>query len=429
MANKLNMLVLCLIFSSDYGCTNSEKENIDAGEPNDAGADTATELDSDARIEGFTCEDSENENCITQMDKLARTASLAMNSDGFGVIAYTTEDEIMLAKCQNIACSEIVKNKVDGKYDRWSDCDGECGYEPPGMGSIAIGSDNLPIIAYYYSYSTSERIAHCKDITCSSYDISELGAFRYSWITSQKIIIGSDGLPIYTASGPYLDYYNIEIRHCSDKLCGDDHYGGYEIKEDTYLYSITIGADGLGLVTYVTITSTSVELKTFHCNNVECSDGNIVTVDSWTNSEPGSFGNTIATGSDGLGVISYIRGKYLSIAHCKDIGCSKVDINEIDAQPLVAPAITVGSDDLPIIAFLEENSGIMALKVAHCEDLLCKTAEINIVDSDYCCGSLPSIAIGSDGLPLIVYTGGYSVPSEGLKPIRVLHCSNVTCAP
>lgn len=86
------------------------------------------------------------------------------------------------------------------------------------------------------------------------------------------------------------------------------------------------------------------------------------------------------------------------------------------------PSITIGSDGLPIISSVDQNSGIV---ITHCTDIRCRTATTvvpsNIVGAP---GDLSttSIAIGGDGFAVVSY---YDTVGGDL---RVLHCNDVPCS-
>src|SRR5207249_7277613 len=97
--------------------------------------------------------------------------------------------------------------------------------------------------------------------------------------------------------------------------------------------SITVGADGLALISYRDATNNA--LKTAHCLNVTCSTATTATVDGGlgTISDPTS----IRVGADGLGLISYLDGSrgHLKIAHCVDVSCAAATIGTLDASAKV----------------------------------------------------------------------------------------------
>jgi hypothetical protein len=81
--------------------------------------------------------------------------------------------------------------------------------------------------------------------------------------------------------------------------------------------SITVGADGLGLVSYYDISNQ--DLKVAHCVDIACTSATTETVDSVGN--VGQFSTSIATGADGRGVVAYSdeTNKDLKVAHCSNV--------------------------------------------------------------------------------------------------------------
>jgi hypothetical protein len=83
--------------------------------------------------------------------------------------------------------------------------------------------------------------------------------------------------------------------------------------------SITIGADGLGLISYYHSNKTA--LMVAHCSDINCTTATITTLDS-----PGMVGGytSITIGADGLGLISYQDGTNddLKVVHCANTFCS-----------------------------------------------------------------------------------------------------------
>ena len=83
--------------------------------------------------------------------------------------------------------------------------------------------------------------------------------------------------------------------------------------------SITMGADGLGLISYYDGTNSA--LKVAHCSNTACTSATTTTLDS-----DGGVGyyTSITIGADGLGLISYYdaTNDNLKVAHCENAFCS-----------------------------------------------------------------------------------------------------------
>jgi hypothetical protein len=127
---------------------------------------------------------------------------------------------------------------------------------------------------------------------------------------------------------------------------------------------------------------------------------------------------------DGLPVISYatrapVSGLlYLKVAFCADAQCSSWTIKTVDSstKALEMTSVAIGSDGLPIISYRDRNTG---LKVAKCNDATCTSATITEVPSSGQ-GIYSSITIGHDGLPVISYQTYYI--------LRVLKCGNLSCS-
>ena len=83
--------------------------------------------------------------------------------------------------------------------------------------------------------------------------------------------------------------------------------------------SITVGADGLPIVSYYD--ATNWDLKVAHCNNAACSSASLATLDS-----AGIVGEytSITVGADGLPVIGYYdyTNRDLKAAHCSNTFCT-----------------------------------------------------------------------------------------------------------
>jgi len=94
----------------------------------------------------------------------------------------------------------------------------------------------------------------------------------------------------------------------------------------------------------------------------------------------------------------------------------------VDAEGNVGyqTSIAIGTDGNPIISYLDLANG--DLKTASCESTSCNNATISTVDSIGNVGTSSSIAIGANGNPIISY---YDVTNRALK---IAACSNPKCS-
>jgi hypothetical protein len=103
--------------------------------------------------------------------------------------------------------------------------------------------------------------------------------------------------------------------------------------------AITVGADGLGLISYYD--STNADFKVAHCSNEACSSATTSTVDS-----AGNVGQhtSMTVGSDGLGLISYwdLSNTNLKVAHCSNEACSSAFTSTVDSSGNVGAYVDHG---------------------------------------------------------------------------------------
>jgi hypothetical protein len=189
--------------------------------------------------------------------------------------------------------------------------------------------------------------------------------------------------------------------------------------------SATVGADGLGLISYYD--NTNQDLKVAHCTNVACTSATKSTLDS--TGDVGAY-TSVTIGADGFGLISYKDGTNsdLKVAHCNNTACTSASVSTVDNTTLhdvgSYSSLTIGADGLGLVSYGDNDmvTTLGDLKVAHCNNTECTSAsksEVGVGNAGH--GS--SVTIGTDGLGLI----GYRDETNG--DLKVAHCSNAFCAP
>ena len=336
--------------------------------------------------------------------------SITIGIDGLPIISTHYAQTLKVVHCGNAMCtSENTLNTVDSTLFVGQ------------YSSITIGADGLPVISHY-AYSDSDlKVAHCGDAACSTGNTTTTVDSGGDVGQYTSITIGTDGLPVIS----YYDSTNrsLKIAHCGDATCST---GNTLTTVDStgnagQFTSISIGGDGLPVISYYG----SNALKVAHCGNATCSAGNTInTVDA--TAMVGIYSD-IALGSDGLPVISYYdtTNDDLKVAHCGDVTCSSGNIlTAVDMIGNVGlfTSITIGADGFPVISYKDNTN--LDLKVAHCGNHSCSVNNtLTAVDSDGHVGIYTAITIGVDGLPVICYK------AAGLNDLKVAHCSNVFCIP
>ncbi len=241
-----------------------------------------------------------------------------------------------------------------------------------------------------------------------------------------SIVVGGDGLPIIS----YYDGNNsaLKVARCNDAGCeGGDETATIvdNAAQVGWHTSIALGNDGFPVISYYDVSNTA--LKVAKCNDAACAGGDetVTTVDD--SAAVGEY-TSIAVANDGFPVVSYYDSTAgaLRVAKCNDAACAGGDetITTVD-DPVDAGAfssLALGSDGFPVISYLDD--GASALRVAKCNDAACAGGDetITIVDNAGAVGLYTSITLGSDGFPVVSYC------DAGNTSLKVVKCNDAACA-
>ncbi len=287
--------------------------------------------------------------------------------------------------------------------------------------SITIGIDGFPIISYRDGTNGDLKFAHCGDATCSEGNTTVILDSEGVVGFDTSIAVGTDGFPIIS----YRDITNgnLKVAHCGTLDCTSgnsvltvDDLG--RVGEGT---SIAIGSDGLPIISFRD--HFTEQLRVVHCGDTTCSDNNLT--QKLDQDEFGGFQSSLAIGVDGLPIIVYRIGitDDLRIIHCGNVRCSKDNVGRtLDSVGNVGfnPSIAIGSDGLPVVAY--KNGSTSDLKFVHCEDVTCLTkGDPETLDGGALTGFDPSITIAADGLPIISYQ------DASKENLVLIHCGDVAC--
>jgi hypothetical protein len=292
------------------------------------------------------------------------------------------------------------------------DSSGDVGW----WGSITIGADGLGLISYLDLANGDLKVAHCSNVACTSATKTTIDSVgQVGWDTS--VTIGTDGLGLIS----YLDQSNgnLKVAHCSNVSCTSATKATLDSAGIVGLYtSVTVGTDGLGLISYYD--QTNGDLKITRCANVTCSSSKAffpTTLDS-----AGDVGlYTSATiGADGLGLISYTDASngQIKVLHCWYDGCLTATASQVVGGGTQS-SLTIGPDGLPVVAIYNGD-----LRLAYCGTTDCSGVKRDAsLDTAGDVGQYPGVTIGTDGIPL---TGYYDATNGNFD---VAHCSSSFCQP
>jgi predicted regulator of Ras-like GTPase activity (Roadblock/LC7/MglB family) len=188
--------------------------------------------------------------------------------------------------------------------------------------------------------------------------------------------------------------------------------------------SIAIGADGLPVISQRV--GGAGALRVTHCGNAACSTANVSTTVDDPENDVGNY-TSIAIGADGLPVIGHFddNAGALRVTHCGNAACTANNVSTIvdDLANAVGvnPSIAIGTDGLPIISHQDATAG--TLRVTHCGNAACTTGNVStsVDDPANAVGQFTSVAIGADGLPIISHLDGTA------NALRVSRCIDVAC--
>ncbi len=174
--------------------------------------------------------------------------------------------------------------------------------------------------------------------------------------------------------------------------------------------SIAVPPDGRPVIAFRTTNSNVDSLGFLRCGNVACSAGNVYrSLDSVAGQDVGSYAS-IAIGSDGFPDIAYHNetAGTLKVAKCGALDCAGgAIVATVDDHPVntvgAFASIAIGTDGLPVISYHDSTAG--ALKVAKCVNVNCTglntITTVHNPPNDV--GQNTSIAVAADGLPVISY--------------------------
>jgi hypothetical protein len=296
--------------------------------------------------------------------------------------------------------------------------------------SLAIGTDGNPVISYFETGGNGDfMVAHCNDPICSGGDETRsLVDFVGSVGRYTSIAIGADGNPVVS----YYDatHGDLKVARCNDPACAD---GGETVSTvdatgDAGLWSsIAIGTDGNPVIAYQDQElGLDRFLKVVRCNDPACTGGDEV-AHTVASDDAGAYAS-LAIGADGNPVISYQGGAGLSVAKCNDADCAGGNeaVSLVDGFGIVGSytSLGIGTDGNPVISYTDSTFGELKLKVARCNDPACEGGDetVSFVDAAGDSGAFTSLAIGTDGNPVISYQDGTNAD------LKLAHCNDPACA-
>jgi len=193
-----------------------------------------------------------------------------------------------------------------------------------------------------------------------------------------------------------------------------------------YETSITVAPDGLPVISYYDNSNTA--LKLIKCGNLACNSGNTTrTIDN--NQDTGRYSST-AIGVDGFPVITYYEiwnqgftyDTYLKMAKCNDATCSSPTITTIETLSMAYTgqytSVAIGTDGYPIVSYYKGSTS--ALRFVKCGNASCSSGNTFQDIDTTSIGGMSSIAIGINTFPVISY--------DGNSNLKIALCTAIDCS-
>ena len=312
--------------------------------------------------------------------------------------------------------------------------------------SIAIGTDGNPIVSYVNSTSLDLEVVHCTNHLCTTRDapvVLDTGAPSGAIDDATSMAIGTDGFPVIGYHD--VNSGDVKVVHCTVAACATHDTPNVVISGSGTIFngapSLAIGADGLPVLSFAGTTSGfpgSTELVVAHCNDKPCAAS--ATINS---AHPAGLGDhvglysSIAIASDGNPIISYYdsTNKDLLAVHCSTVACGFVPSPHLpvtlDSTGDVGrfTSIAVGTDGNPIVSYTDFTN--LRVKAVHCSDSGCTAHDPpTVLDDPGATGGdvSSSIAIGDDGVPIIAFQYLDPGPPVAAGHLRVAECADAACS-
>jgi hypothetical protein len=292
---------------------------------------------------------------------------------------------------------------------------------------VAIGADGLPVVSHHDATAFALRVTKCGNAACTAGNVSTTVDDQTNRVGSfTSIAIGTDGLPIISHADTSLKA--LRVTKCGNAACTSGNVSTNVDQPPNHdagtFTSIAIGTDGLPIISHHE--STAFALRVTKCGNPACTAGNVSTTVDDPADQVGTF-TSITIGADGLPVISHYNSSVfaLRVTKCGNAACTAGNVSTtVDDQASFVggyASIAVGADGLPIISHQDASAG--TLQETRCGNAACSADNVTTTVDDPAAtvGVHTSIAIGTDGLPVI------SHQNASAFTLRVTKCATQTC--
>ena len=109
----------------------------------------------------------------------------------------------------------------------------------------------------------------------------------------------------------------------------------------------------------------------------------------------------------------------LTVSACNNASCASSVVSALDLDDVIATRIELGADGLAAIAYV--GAGGLP-KLFHCRNRDCTAGRVSALAGASRSGLEVALAMGSDGLPLVVHRA-----DTASTQVQATHCGNRSC--
>jgi hypothetical protein len=302
--------------------------------------------------------------------------------------------------------------------------------------TLAFGPDGLPVVSYLVQRGPEEfsfKIARCADRGCRDYS-SETEIPVGTWAQPHSLLISNDGSPVIAfiddetpqPAQPGPPNMRVKVASCSDPACTT--HTVVDLGPGQGVGLLAVEGDRL-LVIYQSLVDPEVaENVAVLCSDFTCAtpgDPSALPGETW------DFGAHRAVTSDGLPVLAYTTADFatgqntMNLYFCTDVACTAGRSQQVADAPLnsFVTGLALDDSDIPTVAFTAADGH--EIYVTRCGDPACSRASTPMSVGGRQPFNQMSLAIDSDGLPLVAFAVGMEADTPS---IRVARCADSTCS-
>jgi len=209
--------------------------------------------------------------------------------------------------------------------------------------SAAIGGDGLPVLSFVDE--TNANLLHCSNEDCNDAGQNIITSLVPSTINgTTDMIVGFGGNPVIVTGDRGMGVgqsSTLSLILCNSYDCSSKTVRTIDSSNDAFFPSVALGSDGNYIISYVRNVGSGYGLAAYHCSNAACSTGNSYWIDQRIGTNPLANenrwlgeGNSVFVGSSGQATITYgdPETDSLKVAYCSNAACSSATTSTLDLE-------------------------------------------------------------------------------------------------